>query len=204
MSQGDSEHNHWVFQNPAMYRFLRGVVNGGRFITPVADYLQAQPSESVLDVGCGVGEFSRVVPGRYEGFDLNERFVRYARRKFGNGQKQFFCRNALAMAEEKKSYDKGILVNLLHHFDNAELDRLLRGLKSLVEKYFVIVDADWDASNRFQRWLLQKDQGSFLRPRKELTARLEQHFVVLDFDLFRSRSGSVQLFRCRGVPKNAA
>lgn len=199
MSMGHGEHEEWYFKYPSIYRLLRIVLNGGRFTAPVEDYLQTTPEEKVVDVGCGVGDFSKIVKGHYEGYDLNKRFVQYAQEKFGTPQKSFYCQDALSLPKNKR-FDKGIIVNILHHFDDQELDRLLSGLKNLVTQYFVITDADWDASNRFQQWLLKKDQGSFFRSRKNLMALISRHFEVKDFDLFETRSGSVQLFRCRAFP----
>lgn len=197
---GHGEHDEWFFKYPSVYRFLRGAINLDRFTRPVGEYLKARPDETVIDVGCGVGDFSRLVPANYKGYDLNERFVRYAQKKWGNPGKHFYCRDVLELSDEER-FDKGMVVNILHHFDDAELRRLLAKLARLVKNYFVIVDADWDSSGRFQRWLLKKDQGSYLRSRKNLQALLSEYFDLKDFSVFNSRSGSVCLFRCRAYPK---
>ncbi len=201
MSEGHGEHDEWFFKYPSIYRFLRTIVNLGRFTQPVKEYLRATPEESVIDVGCGVGDFSTVVPGSYEGYDLNERFIQYAQKKFGNGNKSFHFKDVLALPETQL-YDKGVVVNIMHHFTDEELKILLARLRKLVTNYFVIVDADWNSSNRFQRWLLNKDQGSHFRDRKDLQALLSQYFDLEDFSVFETRSKSVSLFRCIAKPKH--
>lgn len=200
MSMGHGEHDEWFFKYPAVYRFLRTVVNCDRFVKPVEEYLKPTKENKIIDVGCGVGEFSRIVPGHYEGYDLNERFIAYARKKFGSSRKHFYFKDVLQLKDGEK-YDKGIVVNILHHFSDEELRVLLNKLKTLVKAYFVIVDADWDSANRFQRWLLNKDQGSYFRQREKLLQLLGEFFEIEKFSVFQSRSGSVSLFRCLAKPK---
>src|SRR3954468_9210968 len=46
---------------------------------------------SALDVGCGTGQYAAATAGPYLGIDHNERYIAFARRKRGGGNKEFRC-----------------------------------------------------------------------------------------------------------------
>src|ERR1039458_5294803 len=39
-------------------------------------------NSTLLDVGCGTGHYARIAPGRYVGIDIDERYIRHARKKY--------------------------------------------------------------------------------------------------------------------------
>ncbi len=59
------------------------------FLGYFKDFARLQPTDHVLDIGCGVGRMAYPLAhylspdGRYEGFDIDRRFVEVARRRFG-------------------------------------------------------------------------------------------------------------------------
>lgn len=59
------------------------------FLGYFVDFARLQPADHVLDIGCGVGRMAYPLAhylspeGRYEGFDIDRRFIEVAQRRFG-------------------------------------------------------------------------------------------------------------------------
>jgi SAM-dependent methyltransferase len=91
------------------------------------------PESSVLDVGCGTGEFAEYCAGQYEGIDIRPDIVRMARQNYP-GMK-FTCGDILTYKPGKK-YDyviaSGMLsVHIPESADDPYLESMLWKMNSL-------------------------------------------------------------------------
>jgi SAM-dependent methyltransferase len=161
----------------AAFHYLRFLANGTRALREVGAALEAGPEERVLDLGCGAGGFSTVVPGEYVGIDLNPNYLAFARRRFGNPHRRFEHR-PLAELDGCETFDKAIMASVLHHLSDADADAVLALLARIVRTRLVVMDLDPDSANPLQAFLMAHDRGAFVRPAAAQRAILARHFTV--------------------------
>ncbi len=181
----------------AAFHYLRLLGNGPRAIREVGAALAALPHERVLDLGCGAGGFSTVVPGAYVGIDLNPSCIAFARRRFGAAHRRFE-RCELADLDGPETFDKAIMASVLHHLSDAAADAVLARLARMVRTRLVVMDLDPERANRFQAFLIAHDRGAFVRPAAAQRALLARHFDVVAEQRFAvtTRIAVHTLFTC--------
>jgi SAM-dependent methyltransferase len=90
------------------YETPRGGWIGQREAALVLENLQPRPGESLLDVGCGTGFFTRTLAasldGRVAGVDINPEWVAYARRRDA-GRASYEVADARALPYANASFD---------------------------------------------------------------------------------------------------
>ncbi len=160
-------HARTLLDDPRIFRAVRYPLIGSQKRTRelVRRELEAGPSDSVLDVCCGTGDFADLVSGSYLGVDLNERFIRRARERYaGFANKQFEVMDAAQMQLETGSYDRAMIVNAMHHFDDGLNRGILAELARVIRGRIVIVDAIPNPEGWLRRLVISSDRGDYVRP----------------------------------------
>ena len=159
-----------------VFHYGRFLGNGSRALREVRAALEATPDERVLDLGCGTGHFCQAVPGDYLGIDLHPGYVAFARWRWGTPRRRFEVVNLVDL--EGTPFECAIMVNCLHHLSDDDARAVFQRLARLVRRRLVVVDADLEASNRLQRFLLDHDRGDYVRPVPAQRRLLEPSFRV--------------------------
>lgn len=102
-----------IYQAPALYKLGLGLIHGKnleRRYQYMASFVKR--GDLVLEPGCGPAMLADFLPEgvKYKGFDINERFIRYGKRK----QRDVYVGNVL----EPKNYcqaDVVVACDMLHH-----------------------------------------------------------------------------------------
>ena len=123
---------------------------------------------SVLDIGCGTGQYQNITDGEYLGVDLNERYIEHAQRRVRNPNHTFRCADALSLLEESRTFDLVLMVDFLHHLSDEECTRLLSCAARLGRRV-AIFDQISEQSNPISRWIVAHDRGAYVRPLNRLT-----------------------------------
>lgn len=179
-----------LLDHPALFNLSQLLISGGQRSTKrwAHTWLAAGPTDRVLDVCCGTGEFAppfrtRNAEARYLGVDLNAQYIAYARRRYGNdGGLRFEAVDATRLRLPAGSFDRALFVNSMHHFP----DELNRGILREVARVLtpggrlVVIDMVGDHPGRIQRFFLDRDRGQYVRP---LLAQLA--LVAEEFDIKR-------------------
>jgi SAM-dependent methyltransferase len=175
-----------LLDDPRVFKAVRYPLVGSQKKTRelVRRELDAGAGDSVLDVCCGTGDFADLVPGQYLGIDLNERFIRRARERYdGLPGKRFEVMDATRMQLDAGSYDRAMLVNAMHHFDEDLNRGILAELSRVVRERIVIVDAIPDPESWLKRLVISSDRGDHVRPLKDQlaligeTLNVERHYA---------------------------
>src|SRR5262245_1824221 len=112
----------------AIYVALQRGVGADRLRYRCLDALALKPGDRVIDVGCGPAYYFERLPAgiQYHGFDTSDRYIEYAKRRWGGEQVEF--RNAIFSEDhvsEIAPVDAIMLLGLLHHLSDEESRELL-------------------------------------------------------------------------------
>lgn len=178
-----------LLDDPRIFRAVRYPLVGSQKKTRelVRRELGAGPGDSVLDVCCGPGDFADLAPGPYLGVDLNERFVGLARRRCADlPEKRFEVMDATRMRLGDASFDRAMIVNAMHHFDDDLNRGILAELSRVVRERIVIVDAIPDPEGWLRRLVIQSDRGDHVRPLHEQLSLIGEKLNVERYYAFES------------------
>lgn len=178
-----------IFDIPFFYCLLRNMVTFGIKTKPIVLALDLKEKDRILDVGCGIGEYSKIVPkkGYYLGIDKDQNFIKKAKKNFKNKNIDFLCADFLEISTLKKSFNKAILVFLIHHLDDEDCEKLLKKLSCLVQDRCVIVENIYTKYHHLNNLLCVLDRGSFVRPLQEQKKLIEKYFEIEEVSYYYTR-----------------
>jgi SAM-dependent methyltransferase len=122
----------------------------------------------VIDIGCGPGHLLQYLPDdiEYNGFDIDETYVAYARRSFGH-LGVFHCRYFDAdAAREFAGADLVMMNGVLHHIGDADLKSTLANIRDVLKDDGVLFTTDpcyREGQSSIAKWLIDNDRGEFVR-----------------------------------------
>jgi SAM-dependent methyltransferase len=134
--------------------------------------LEGEPS--ILDIGCGIGQYATLTDGRYLGIDLNCPYIEHARRRRGDERHAFRCVDAAELVAEGERFDLVLMVDFLHHLDAETALSVLQTAGELAEGNVVALEPVTEQENRVGRWFIEHDRGEHMRPHAELLALFER------------------------------
>lgn len=134
----------------------------------ISDILKGEKYNGVLDFGCGIGILAPLFsPKQYLGFDIDAGAIAYAKNKYP--EYSFQVGDATELNLDKK-FDLVVVVGVLHHLNDRELQTSLQVMKSLLvpNGKIVLIEAippiyKWNILGQILRIL---DRGHYVRDMK--------------------------------------
>jgi len=158
---------------PWFFDGARRVLDGGQ-VPNLRLFLARTEYDSILDIGCGIGSFSRMTERRYLGVDIMPEYIEYARRKFGSPLRQFMVGDALDLdAERIGQFDVVSFINIIHHLADDEVRRLFERLKAVRPRSYFVVDMAREKGHLITELFRRLDRGAYFRSRDAQSALLE-------------------------------
>ena len=154
-----------LFDHPAVFNTYQLLVDGGKE-RQIRRFLRDVPYRSVVDIGCGTGNWAVTARGPYLGVDVAPEFVQAAAdRHSGDGAKEF---RQLDPTQEDLpgEYDLAQLVSVLHHLSDDQTTAMLERIVPRVRYLFVLdlYPISWNPASRF---LYAADRGDYIRTPEE-------------------------------------
>jgi len=177
-----------ILELPSLYRLLGTAVGRPRMWKAlVHEYACVQPGQRILEIGCGPGDLLSEAPDDigYIGFDHNERYINWARQRYGD-RAEFFAGNVdLAHIDRlgAGSFDIVIGSGVLHHLDDHEATVFFELARAALRPGGKLVTADGcyqSEQSPFVRMLLDMDRGHYVRTEEEYVALASKSFASHD------------------------
>jgi SAM-dependent methyltransferase len=179
-----------ILSLPIAYRIFSGAIarKGWRALH-VRENIRAAAGDRILDIGCGPGDVLDYLPDvDYHGFDLNERYIDFAKIKY-RGRGQFYCRSVekAFLPGEPHSYDIVTANAILHHLSDDEATTLFQLARHALKAGGRLVTFDGcyvEGQNKIARYLLSKDRGKYVRTTEGYLALARKTFANVDYKIY--------------------
>ncbi|MBM4341903.1 MAG: class I SAM-dependent methyltransferase [Deltaproteobacteria bacterium] len=174
-----------LLTRPRLYDAFQTLIGGDRWRRwYVAHLLRPHPGQSILDIGCGPGTMLRFLPAgvHYYGFDVNPRYIDYARRRFA-GRGQFAAQRVEAVPVAAGGFDVVMANAILHHLDDAEAAHLIEVAWAQCKPggFLLTYDNAWVSDQSpAARWLIGRDRGRYIRSPEAYLALARRKFDRID------------------------
>ncbi len=165
----------------SVYAKLMGFLLGANtYSTLVNEYIQPMPGSSVLDVGCGPAEILELLQDvNYIGLDHNPNYIATATKKYG-AKGTFICAGVDQLNDfGLKTFDRIIILGVMHHLDDAQLAKLMMSLKDRLNQGGTLITFDVayeDKQNLIAKLLAKNDRGKFVRTKEQYLKFIQVSF----------------------------
>lgn len=88
---------------------------------------------------------------------------------------------------QKQRFDATMLISILHHLSDKDLENILPKIKIFTKKVVIIADIIPDPKGILRKVMVKLDQGKFVRPRQQKIEVLNRYFTVVNTTIIPSR-----------------
>jgi len=193
-----------LFEIPWVYRAWQAPFHE-RKLAPVLRQNDMPSVRRVLDVGCGPGTNAPHFRGTdYLGVDINPRYVARARKRHGL---RFEVADVTRHQVQDEPFDFILVNSLLHHVGDAECDRILAHLATLLtpDGHIHVLDLVLPTRPSVSRLLARLDRGDHPRLLEAWQTLLGRHFETDVFEPYDLGLAGIPLWKMvyfRGRPRH--
>ena len=161
------------FERPWVFSLNQRILGAGKR-RQAKNFLRGVEFKSVVDIGCGPGEYAELACGPYLGIDTSASFIETCKKRYGHDPlKQFILADATTV-QVAECYDLALLNSVLHHLNDDEVTKLIAWVAGSARCLFVLdlYPIPW---NPLSRWLYAMDRGDYVREPAEQKALILKH-----------------------------
>ncbi len=187
-----------TFDDPRVFDVIRGILLGGyrHMFSRVKKYSEYEDGDSVLEIGCGTGIFSKLFPKGYFGVDYAPEFIEYAKVKYPH--QRFMLKSAQAVDFPRHSFDKILLLNFIHFLSDKDSKELLEKCSKIAKKSVIIIEPLKD-ENLLTKFFYSQNRGHNIKTQEELRKVVGEEFDIERMEEFNS--AFYKLLIIKAVPK---
>lgn len=180
-----------ILSSPRVYELWATLVGGEQQRrTLQRDHFRVQAGERVLDLGCGPAELLPHLPQvEYAGVDISPSYVEAAKRNYSG---DFRVGDATRIDEDLRGFDVVLAFGVLHHIDDAGVERMFAGAARALKPSgrMVTVDPVFEpGQHRIAHAVISRDRGQHVRTKERYAELARTAFgdvdVTVRHDLLR-------------------
>jgi len=157
-----------ILSSPRVYELWATLIGGEQQRrTLTRDHFKTQPGERVLDIGCGPAELlPHLGAVEYTGIDISPSYIAAAKSRFSG---DFRVGDATRIDEDLRDFDVVLSFGVLHHIDDAGVERMFAGAARALKPSgrMVTVDPVFEpGQHRIARAVISRDRGQHVRSKE--------------------------------------
>ncbi len=164
---------HDFIERPWVFNLIQAVIDGGKG-RQMRKFLRDVPFQSMVDIGCGTGNWAKLARGPYLGVDFSESFIAGCKRRYASDPGKQFVRADVSTLQLTERYDLTILVSVLHHLNESEIVTVVDWVARST-RYFFVLDLYPIHWNPLSRWFYSVDRGNYIREPAAQQALILKH-----------------------------
>jgi Cyclopropane fatty acid synthase and related methyltransferases len=175
-----------ILNIPSVYNFWVNLVFKNKDPFFQEFLIKHEAGIKMLDIGCGPGRLSHHFWDTiYTGMDLSQKYIDMARRRYRDFPSlSFYCADVnnffTGQVEHdfNHKFDLIFMFGLLHHLNDAEVDKLMSTVSTLLRPCGMFRSLDGvftENQSRIDRFILKNDRGKFVRTEKEYLDLIRPH-----------------------------
>lgn len=150
-----------LFKNSLVFNLNQVILDGGKQ-RQIKRFLADVPYRSMVDIGCGTGNWAKLANDKYLGVDTSPSFIAACQKRYKTDpRKEFLLADATTLTLSE-SFDLAILVSVLHHLSDTEVKRLTQWVAQHA-RFFFVLDLYPNHGNPISEWLYRMDRGNYVR-----------------------------------------
>jgi SAM-dependent methyltransferase len=161
-----------LFESAFVFNANQILLDGGK-TRQIKRFLRDLEFETVVDIGCGPGNWAKVAPGDYLGVDTSPSFIETCERRYRKDPRKRFIRADATTLDVHDPFDLAMLISVLHHLSDEQVLRLCRWVAASAD-YFFVLDLYPNPRNPVSRFLYAMDRGNFIREPGEQEALINR------------------------------
>ena len=182
-----------ILRHPQYYIKTQSLLGANRLREKCIAIIKPQPSDCILDIGCGPGQVLDYipVPKQYYGFDTEKKYIEYASKKYSGRGKFFSCEfnSNFLVSTKLEPIDKVFLLGILHHISNENALELLKLIYTVLKPKGSIVSVDpcfTPNQSLVSRFIANNDRGKFVRNEVGYRSLTKDLFTEIDIQIFNN------------------
>lgn len=157
---------------PQFYRLSQKVFGKNKlYKILLKEYIKQKEGDSILDIGCGTADIVEFLAEKinYVGFDVNPRYINYAKNKFISNKNKIKLYNKRVNEADAKAFEKFdfiISIGVVHHLNDLEAINLFKLGFELLKPGGNIITVDPtvnDADSKIAKFITKRDRGEHVR-----------------------------------------
>lgn len=154
-----------LFESAFVFNANQFLLDGGK-TRQIKRFLSGLEFDSIVDIGCGPGNWAKIARGQYVGIDTSPSFIKTCIKRYSGDPRKRFIQADAAGITLGQTFDLAMLISVLHHLSDNEASRVCHWV-ALSTKYFFVLDLYPNPRNPVSRFLYAMDRGNFIREPRE-------------------------------------
>ena len=169
----------FFYINQYYFPFVRGYTKDKEKY--IEKKLSKIPFKKLLDFGCSIGHLSKFFPEeKYVGLDINEKYIKYARKKYP--YKKFLLSKPGELPFKENEFDIILCSFTIHHIPEEELNILIKKFKRILTKNgkIIVLEAEplYKQRHLAVKFIMMNDVGENYKTLEGWKQYFSKHFNV--------------------------